>query len=260
MIVRSMWQQRLAVVEVDVGRAAADVRRVDVELQEEEVIVARGDVAELERDAPVAARLADGRRLDRVQRHALEPPFVELESSVLQVAVGGDREPRLPEQLAADVPGRIELEIGGRGLRSGDVRALAEEIGQGEQRDETDEDDQCPPDPRVVSAPLQVAVPLQDDAVGNRRHRGTFSPKAEIEALSGLRAALVEERGKEPASPHPCVPHQDERGRSRDEADEEHGTAPGHAAVAELVDVDERVRIPAGGGAPYEGVRKPSGR
>ena len=168
-----------------------DVGRVDLELHEQDVAPARGHVAQVEHELAVVRALSDRRRLDRVRRHPLEPALVELEPRVLQVAVRGYREPRLPEQAAAKLPRRVQLQIRVCRLRGGEVRALSKQVEEREQRHEPDEDDQRAPDPGVVPPALQVAVPLEDDAVGNRGHRGIVTRTAGIEALSGVRIASV---------------------------------------------------------------------
>src|SRR5262249_52517207 len=95
-------QPRLAVVEPD-GLLAVPrhVRRIDLETHEEDVAVARADAAELEREPPVVARLADGARLDRVDLHPLGPAGTQHEVRVLDVPARGDVEPGVEEQAAA---------------------------------------------------------------------------------------------------------------------------------------------------------------
>src|SRR6185437_1229805 len=125
----------------------------------------------------VVRALADRRRLDRVRGHPLEPALVELEPCVLEVTMRGDRETRLPEQTASKMPGRVQLQISLRRLRVREVRALSEQVEQREQRHQPDEDDQRATNPGVVPPALQVAVPLEDDAVGNRGHRARSFPE-----------------------------------------------------------------------------------
>ena len=72
-------ERRLTVEQLDVLRPMADVGRVDLEVEEEDVLRARGDVAELEDELAVAARLADRRGLERVERDPLDPAGVEHE-------------------------------------------------------------------------------------------------------------------------------------------------------------------------------------
>src|SRR6059036_132319 len=75
---------RLAVVQPDGLRAAErDVRRVHLELQVEDVALARRDVPELEGEPAVVARLAHRARLDRVDRHSFGPAGAEDEIGVL---------------------------------------------------------------------------------------------------------------------------------------------------------------------------------
>src|SRR4051812_40441384 len=90
------------VVELDVLRPSpGDVRRVDLNLQEQDVRAAPRDVPEVERELSVPARLADRARLDRVDRHALRPAGIEHQHGVLQVLVRVDVEPRAPQEAAA---------------------------------------------------------------------------------------------------------------------------------------------------------------
>src|SRR3954465_13622859 len=67
----------LGVVELDRVRTAPDVRRVDLELQPDAQHVAGLQRVVAQHDPPVAARLADGRGLDRVDLHPLDPPIGE---------------------------------------------------------------------------------------------------------------------------------------------------------------------------------------
>ena len=66
------------------------------------------DVAEIEPQAPVVARLADRRRLDRVDAHALRPARVEHEPCIPEIALRGDVEARLHEVAAANRGGRVD--------------------------------------------------------------------------------------------------------------------------------------------------------
>src|SRR3954466_8146384 len=63
----------LGVVELDRGRTAPDVRRVHLELEPDAQHVAGLQRVVAQHDAPVAAGLADRRRLDRVDLHPLDP-------------------------------------------------------------------------------------------------------------------------------------------------------------------------------------------
>src|SRR5204863_3787728 len=103
------------------GMAAAKghVRRVDLEVREEDVALARRDVAELEGDAAVVAGLADGARLDRVDGHALGPARAEHEVRVFDLLARGDVEARLEDQSATEVRRRIDLQ---RSLRRDECR------------------------------------------------------------------------------------------------------------------------------------------
>src|SRR3989442_2057820 len=64
----------VTVVELDaLGPAPRDGRRVHLLLDPEDERLARGDVAEVERELAVLARLSDPARLDRVHRHTIGP-------------------------------------------------------------------------------------------------------------------------------------------------------------------------------------------
>src|ERR1051325_6031677 len=103
-VAREGQEAVLAVVEPDRLLAAErDVRRVDLELHEEDVALARADVAELEGQAPAVARLADRARLDRVDRHPLGPARAEHEVGVLDVLARRDVETRLEEKSSAEL-------------------------------------------------------------------------------------------------------------------------------------------------------------
>ena len=88
---------------------------------------------ELEHEPAVAAPLADRRRLDRVDRDALEPPGVEDERRVASArGCAVIVEARLEEQAAAHRVGRVDLErrrgrpaVVGRRPLAEDVRARA---------------------------------------------------------------------------------------------------------------------------------------
>src|SRR5205085_45081 len=92
------------------------------------------DVSELERELPVPARLPNRARLDRVDRHALGPAGVEDERRLLQILVGVDVKARAPEEAAAQVLGRVELERRRGGARDCRQRTLTEDVQQTEDR------------------------------------------------------------------------------------------------------------------------------
>src|SRR5437868_1948168 len=96
-------------------------------------------MTEVEDERAVVRSLADRRRLDRVHRLPVGPALVELEDGVLQLAVRGDGEARLPEEAAAEMGRRVQLELGRRRVDPLDVRALPEDVGEREERDEADE-------------------------------------------------------------------------------------------------------------------------
>ena len=174
-------QRRVAVEQLDVLRPAADLGRVDLEVEEEDVLGAGPHVPEVEGDLPVPARLADGRRDGRVQRDPLDPAGVEHERRSLDLPVGADREAGHEEEAAANVLGRVDLELdavrgGGVGLRS-----LAERVQQAEEAEQSERREHGPAHERPSLATGEVAVPLQSQPVRRRGHakqfaRGVSSP------------------------------------------------------------------------------------
>src|SRR3954469_17267107 len=88
----------------------SDVRRVDLELHEEQVGVACGDVSEIEAEPAVAACFIHRRRFDRVHGHSLEPSRMQNESRFFEVLTRGDVEARLIDEPATYAGGRIELQ------------------------------------------------------------------------------------------------------------------------------------------------------
>jgi hypothetical protein len=57
------------------------------------------------------------------------------------------------------------------------VRTLAEQVGQGEQRDDSDRDEQRPPYPDAVPATFEIAVHSRTIVSGIAAIAGTASPK-----------------------------------------------------------------------------------
>src|SRR6478672_6727055 len=80
------------VVESDVLRAAPDVRRVDLELEPDDELLPRRDVAVVECQLSVTARLAYGTGLDRVDLHLLGPAGIEDERGFGDVLLGLNRQ------------------------------------------------------------------------------------------------------------------------------------------------------------------------
>src|SRR3954471_15563972 len=107
---------------------AAHVRRVGLELDVQDVLLALRNVAEVERQGAVTAPFADRRGLDRVQRVVLEPALAQDERRLLDLLRRGDREAGLPEQSAANGVGGADREGGLRGGRFGGRCALAEDV------------------------------------------------------------------------------------------------------------------------------------
>src|SRR6188472_1875096 len=93
------------VVESDVLRAAPDVRRVDLELEPDDELLPRRDVAVVECQLSVTARLAYGTGLDRVDLHLLRPAATEDEPGFRDVPPGLDRHATLVQEAAAQPGG-----------------------------------------------------------------------------------------------------------------------------------------------------------
>src|SRR3954466_7845179 len=115
----------LGVVELDRVRTAPDVRRVHLELEPDAQHVAGLQRVVAQHDAPVAAGLADRRRLDRVDLHALDPAAGEHDARVVDRLPRADLDARLEEQAAADPRRRVEAHRGRRRARDGRRRTLA---------------------------------------------------------------------------------------------------------------------------------------
>ena len=162
-------------------------RRVDVELQEEQVVVAGGNVAELERNATVAARLPHRRRLDRVQRHALEPAGVEDDGGVLDLTDRLDVEARLEREPAADALRRVDLQLGARTARRGGRRPLPEGVREAEQEEEREQAAQDPAHERPPFPALEVAVVLQRQPFRGRCHVSWFVGWWSMSYVAGAR-------------------------------------------------------------------------
>ena len=127
------------------------------------------DATELEGEAAVAARLADRRRLDGVDRDSLRPAGVEDERGFTDFADGVDPEARLVGEPAADTLRRVQLEAGHLVLRRRGRRPLAEDVEQAE-GEERDEEPESHSPHQHVALPFSVARDAQDDLVGHVRH------------------------------------------------------------------------------------------
>src|SRR5918999_3941573 len=121
-------QEGLAVVQLHVVRMPADVRGIDLELHEHEQRLTGRNPAEIERDAPVAARLADRCGLQRVQVHLLEPAGIEDERRAPDLAPRANVKARHPEDAATKSRGRVDLQRSGGGVPARRRRPLAEDI------------------------------------------------------------------------------------------------------------------------------------
>ena len=149
------------------------------------------------RDLPVPARLADGRRDSRVQRDPLDPAGVEHERRSLDLPVGADREAGHEEEAAANVLGRVDLELDAvRGSGVG-LRSLAERVQQAEEAEQSERREHGPAHERPPLAADEVAVPLQSQPVRRRGHaeqfaRGESSPTGEAATLRRLRAPVAQ--------------------------------------------------------------------
>src|ERR671910_1041149 len=152
-----------------------DVGRVHLELEEEDVLLAGRDAAELEGKAAVAACLADRGRLDGVDRDPLGPAGVENERSLPDLADGVDPEARLVEEPASHALRRMDLEPGGVGPGDGRRRPLPEEV---EKAEPDDDHERCKRDPpgRHVSLSLAVPSDLEHELVRDVGHPQCFRP------------------------------------------------------------------------------------
>src|SRR4051794_12518349 len=156
-------KQAVSVLQLHVGGMSPDGRRVRLELDVQDVALSCGNVPEVERERPVAARLADGARLDRVDRVPFEPALGENERGLLQLLPRGDREPGLPEEPAANPRRRMNLQIGlgaRRECRRGSLPERVEEAGEDEEREQRE---QRPAHPAVPVAALHVAIAAELD-------------------------------------------------------------------------------------------------
>ena len=187
---RSRRSEPTAVAQLDVLRPVPrDVRRVDLELQKEDVRLAAGDVAEVEEQAPVVASLADRRRLDRVHAHSLRPTRSEDELRVLEVALRGDVEARLHEIAAAHGGRGVDGEDGRRDLRACGGRALAEHVCEPEQRDRRDQREHSTAKPDAGSPEsLEVAVPPKRQAVRTSVTARRFPWAWRVNGINGVAA------------------------------------------------------------------------
>src|SRR4051812_13758081 len=145
-------EQGLAVLQLHVGGAVPDVGRVRLELHVELVALADGHVSQVERERAVSTRLTDRRRLDRVDRVALEPALAENERRLLQILVRADREPRLPEEAAADPRRRVDLQIGLGTRRPGGGGPLPERIQESRQNERREQGEQAAAHPDMPAA------------------------------------------------------------------------------------------------------------
>src|SRR5581483_6052823 len=182
---------RRAVVQRHVGAAAADVRRVRLELHEQPVHVPGRHVPERQQQVAVTARLPDRARLDRVLLGAFVPAGGELQRGALEIAVRGEREPRLPEQAAAQVGRGIQLERG-RGRPEPDpTRPLSEDVGKAEHEEQREGAEERPAQGPVVGDRLQVPVLLEDDRLWDVRHRAGIPCLPEMQHAPPTRSALT---------------------------------------------------------------------
>src|SRR6188472_850377 len=119
---------------------------------------ARLDRPELEHRLAVHAALGYGRRLDRVDGHALEPARCENEDGVTKAAGGLDREAGFVQETAANTFGRVQAQ---RGARRGDIGVLwllSEDVQQREDRDQRCECEEPTPDPELAVPPFELPI------------------------------------------------------------------------------------------------------
>ena len=173
-------------------RPRADRGRVDLVVQEEDVPRARRQVAELEGELAVAARLVDRARLDRVHGQAVDPLLVQHERRVLQLLVGHDREARLVEEPAAHRVRGVDRQRGRRGLGPRRRGALADEAEEGEQQDRARRARRAPASARDASR----GPSGRDAAQGRCRRAGRPRPRIRWgEAAVPLAVRPGDERG-----------------------------------------------------------------
>src|SRR4051794_16534890 len=153
----------------------AHVRRVRLELDVEDVLLALRNVAEVERQGAVTAPFGDRRGLDRVQRVVLEPALAENERRLLDLPLRRDREAGLPEQSAANGVGGADREGRLGGGRLGGRCALAEDVEERKQDEQRQHDEQPAAHPDVPAATLHVAVAADPDALRRGAHRSVLS-------------------------------------------------------------------------------------
>ena len=182
-------QQLVAVVEPDVLRAVADVRGIDLEVEEEDVLLSRRDAPQHEDELPLPAPLADRRGLDRVDGDAFCPSRIEHERRLLELADGIDPKSGLVVEPAANAFRRMHLETrrGRFGRRRGWV--LPEEVQEAE-RQEDEQDRDAGPAERYVALALPVARNFENELVGDVGHGHWFAPGA-ASSCSELPAATV---------------------------------------------------------------------
>ncbi len=162
-------QELVAVEELDVLRAVADIGRVDLELEEEHVLLPGRDPPELEGELPIAARLAYRRGRDGVDRDPLRPARVEHKRRRLQLAGRVDPEAGFVEEPTADALRRVDLEACSGRIYGRCRWTLPEEVEQA-QREEEDKHRQCDPPEGDVAPAFPVARNLEDELVGYVGH------------------------------------------------------------------------------------------
>jgi len=149
---------------------AADVRRVHLVVDEEDVGLPRWDRPEVEAELPVLAGLAGGRRLHGVDRQVVDPASSEDELGLVELLPRGDVEASLVEKPAAHSRRRRHRELRRGGRTDRGFRALPEDVEQREHRHDADEPEQAAPDPDVVLSRPEVAITAQDDGVWDPGH------------------------------------------------------------------------------------------
>src|SRR2546423_559464 len=147
-----------AVVELDVLRAATDVRRIDLERYEEDQRLAGGDVAEPVRDPAITVGLGQGLRRDAVHGVTLRPAGVEDEECILNVLARCDVETRRVDDPATRACGRVDLQRRTRRYSGRRLRPLAEEVEEASDKERRQEGEQEPPSRNPPLSSFHVPV------------------------------------------------------------------------------------------------------
>ena len=164
MIVRWIGRdQRVAVVELDVLRPRPDVRRVDLELNAEDLTSRPRDVTELESERPFGLPPRRARH-DRVDRSSPRPSPDRGRASRFSTPCARDVEARGEEQPAAHARRRVQRERAAAGVGASASPAAARTRSGARARARLDEAESAR---RTTdgSRPIEVAVALEHDSI-----------------------------------------------------------------------------------------------